>query len=316
MSVLIGSDIPVDSTAAAFTRSAVIGIADYAVRSLSGAPSADALPEAALPVDPLLDLRLPPSLRAWLKPAADALGLTIEDGDARDKYGRRQRRVTYLTNGEIRRTLLHIAPKVLTDANAYESLGMVMWAMEENASVAVFAQDLMAPAPVNANVIDDLWKRRPMASRFIAWSFVSELPTLDLLDQVEFMRTRLDLDGLNPRTHSPGASAAAAAGEITVKDIDRIVAILSTRNDFNDTRGRRTLLTQAGLDSFAGAVQLEGASKQVGIDLVWQLTQHQNRVPPDNHTALGALLRTVMDFPDTPPPDANWLKALIARCEL
>ena len=166
---------------------------------------------------------------------------------ARDKYGRRQRRVTYLTNGEVRRTLLTSRPKVLTDPNAYESLGMVMWAMEENAFVAVFAENLPAPAPVNANVIDDLWKRRPMDSRFIAWAFVSELPTLDLVDQVEFMRTRLGLETLKPRTHNPGTVAGVAAGEVTVKDIDRIVGILSARNDFNDARGRKTLLMQAGL---------------------------------------------------------------------
>jgi hypothetical protein len=114
------------------------------------------------------------------------------------------------------------------------------------------------------------------------------------------------------RSHSAGSGA----GEVTVKDIDRIVAILCARGEFNETRGRGTLLTQAGLDIFIGTVKLEGASKQVGIDLVWQLTQHQSRVPPDNHTALGALLRTVMDFSDTPPTDANWLKALIARCAL
>jgi hypothetical protein len=317
MPVLTGSDTSADNPVATFARDAVMGIADYA-RSFGGGGGvkpADAVSRetAAAPADPLLDLTLPESLRAWLKPAAEALGLSIEDGNARDKYGRLQRRVTYLTdNGEIRRTLLHIPPKVLTDPNAYASLGMVMWAIEKNAFVAVFAENLPAPAPVNANVIDALWKERPMDSRFIAWAFVNELPTLDLVDQIEFMRTRLDLETLTPRTRS----TAAGAGEVTVKDIDRIVAILCARGDFNDTRGRSTLLTQAGLNSFAGVIKLEGASKQVGIDLVWQLTQHQTRVPPDNHTALGALLRTIMAFSDTPPADASWLQVLITRCEL
>ena len=90
MPVLTGSDIPADSAVAAFARDAVIGIADFAARSLGGGkpPTTAARDAAAPPADPLLDLRLPESLRAWLKPAADALGLTIEDGNARDKYGR------------------------------------------------------------------------------------------------------------------------------------------------------------------------------------------------------------------------------------
>jgi hypothetical protein len=316
MPVLTGSDTSADNSVAAYARDAVIGIAELAARSLGGGkpPEAVLREAAATPADPLLDLTLPESLRAWLKPAADALGLTIENGTARDKYGRLERHVTYLTDGgDIRHTLIHIPPKVLTDPGAYPFLNAAVWAIEENAFVAVFAQDLMAPAPVNANVIDVLWKRsRPVDSRFIAWSFVSELPTLDLVDQIEFMRTRLGLEKLTPRTQG----ARAGAGEVTVKDIDRIVAILCARGDFTDTRGRSALLTQAGLNGFAGAVKLEGASKQVGIDLVWQLTQHQSRVPPDNHTALGALLRTVMAFSDTPPADATWLKVLIARCEL
>jgi hypothetical protein len=189
---------------------------------------------------------------------------------------------------------------------------MVMWAMEENEFVAVFGTNVKAPLPVNANVIEDLWKRRPMNSRFISWSFVEELPTLDLLDQVEFLRGRLGLEAFQPRTYS----ASEGAGEVTAKDIGRIVSILSALNDFNDVRGRKALLMQAGLIAIAGVVNLEGAPKSVGLDLVWQTTQHPDRVPPDNHTALGALLRTVVTYPDMPPSDANWLKALITRCAL
>jgi hypothetical protein len=306
------SGIPLDSVATTLARGAANGIADLAVRSLGGGQPVEVPLDAPPPVDPLLDLRLPEAMRAWLKPAADALGLTLEDGVARDKYGRRERRVTYLTNGDVRRALLHIDPDVLNDRNAYEPLGMVMWAMEENEFVAVFGTNVKAPLPVNANVIEDLWKRRPMNSRFISWSFVEELPTLDLLDQVEFLRGRLGLEAFQPRTYS----ASAGAGEVTAKDIGRIVSILSALNDFNDVRGRKALLMQAGLIAIAGVVNLEGAPKSVGLDLVWQTTQHPDRVPPDNHTALGALLRTVVTYPDMPPSDANWLKALITRCAL
>jgi hypothetical protein len=311
MPVLTGSDTSADNTVAAFARDTVIGIADFAARSLGGAksPETAARDAAPPPVDPLLDLRLPDSLRAWLKPAAEALGLNIEDGTARDKYGHIQRRVTYLTNSGVRRTLLHISPKVLSDPNAYPSLGMVMWAMDENASVAVFSENSPGPILVNANVIDNLWKKRPMDSRYIAWGFVSELPALDLVDQIEFMRTRLDLETLTPRSQSAGA------GEVTVKELDQVVAILLL-GEFNDVRGRKSLLAQAGLDSVAAVVNLEGAPKSVGRELVIHLAQQQDRVPPDNHTALGALLRTVMMFPDISQTDVGWLKALIRRCEL
>lgn len=309
MSLLIGSEIPSEAGVVASVRDVAIGLAGLTRRE-----------PAAPPADPLLDLTLPESLRTWLKPAADALGLTIVDDDARDKYGRLVRRVTYLTNanGDIRRTLLHIPPKLADDSRAYPFLNAVVWAMDDNAFVAVFAQDVMAPASVNANVIDVLWmKMRPtIDSRFIAWSFVRELPTLDLVDQIEFMRTRLGLEMLAPRPQTQSPAAGAPPAELTVKDVERIVAILSARSDFNDTRSRGTLLLQAGLNGLAGTVDLQGASQQVGVDLVWALRKHPDRVPPDNHTALGALLRTVMDSSDTPPDDANWLKSLITRCAL
>ena len=135
-----------------------------------------------------------------------------------------------------------------------------------------------------------------MDSRFIAWTFVSELPTLDLPDQIEFMRTRLGLETLEPRTHS----ASAGAGEMAVKDIDRIVAILSALR--LQRRARAQDVAEAGGTGWpCRRLNLEGAPKKIGLDLVMYLTQQQDRVPPDNYTALGALLRTVMALPDIPP---------------
>ncbi len=232
MPVLTGSDIPADNAVAAYARDVVIGIGNLAARSLGGGkpPEVAANDAAAPPDDPLLDLTLPESLRGWLKPAADALGLTLKDDNARDAYGRFSRKVTYLTdNGDIRRTLLHMPPKMLTAPGAYPFLSAVMYVVEKNAFVAVFATELPAPAPVHANVIDALWKKeRPMDSRFIPWAWVSELPKLDLVDQIEFMRRHLGLEMLTPRMQSGGAvGASAGTAEVTVKDIDRIVAILS-----------------------------------------------------------------------------------------
>ena len=307
---LFSTNVPVDTTVGSLARVAANGLADFAVRSLGGGPTAEPLGEPAPAVDPLLDLRLPDALRAWLKPAADVLGLTIDDGVVRDKYSRQARQVTYLSNGEIRRTLLHIDPNVLNDESAFPHLGIVVWAMEKDDFVVVFARDVMAPVSINKNVILGAWRERLKDCRFIAWPYVKELPTLDLFDQVQFMCREMGLEMLESRTQSAGA------GELTVKDIDRIVATLSGFGEFNDSRGRKTLLMQAGLIAFASTVNLEGAPKTVGVDLVWQLTQHQGRVPPDNHTALGALLRTAMAIPEIPPSDANWLKALITRCAL
>jgi hypothetical protein len=318
MAALTGTDVTADKTVAAFARDAVIGIADLAARSLGGAGGGGGQPPDALradgaapPADPLLDLRLPEAVRTWLTPAANMLGLTIEDGTARDKYGRIERRVTYLTNGELRRTLLHISPKVLTDASAYASLGMVMWAIEENAFVAVFAQGLPAPVPVNANVIDDLWKRRPMDSRFIAWDFVSELPSLALEDQVEFMRKRLGLETYKPRTKG----AAAGPGKISSEDIVRIVSILSALG-YDDARARKTLLNEAELSDFASSIDLVGSTSDVGSELILKLTRYRDSVPPGHQTAIGAFLRTVMGLQDIPPSDATWLNVLIMRLEL
>lgn len=308
MAVLSGTQV--DSGVTTLARDALIGIADLATRTLGGGKPPDVLLESApAPVDPLIDLRLPEALRSWLKPSADALGMTIEDVTVRDKYARLNRQFTFLTNGEVRRTLLYIPPKVLNDANTQKYLGMVMWALEKNAYVAVFSEGVETPLSMNALVIDDLWKERLTESRFIAWPYVKELPSLDLLDQIEFMRTRLGLDAVKPFTQGGGA------GEVTTGDVVQIAAILSALG-FDDARGRRTLLLQAGLSDFASTINLEGAAKKVGIDMIVNLSQYQGGVPAGGQTALGALLRTVMEFPDVPPADAGWLKALITRCRL
>jgi hypothetical protein len=201
-----------------------------------------------------------------------------------------------------------------------------MWAMDENAFVAVFATDLMAPAPVNANVIDVLWKKaRPMDSRFIAWSFVSELPTLALVDQIEFMRTRLGLETYEPRPQGSSsnsgtglgsaAGAGSGPGKVSSEDIVRIVSILALLG-YDDARARKTLLIEADLRDFAGSIDLVGSTNDVGSELILKLTQYRGTVPAGQRTAIGAFLRTIMGLQDCPPADAGWLKALIARWEL
>jgi hypothetical protein len=174
---------------------------------------------------------------------------------------------------------------------------------------------------VNANVIDDLWKRRPMDSRFIAWSFVSELPTLALEDQIEFMRKRLGLEALKLRAQGAGAGSGLGSGsgsgpgKVSSEDIVRIVSILSALG-CDDARARRSLLIEADLRDFAGSIDLVGSTNDVGSELILKLTQYRGGAPSGHRTAIGAFLRTVMGLQDCPPAEATWLKALVTRWEL
>lgn len=319
MPVLTGSDI-VGGVVGNYARDAVLGVTGLAARALgvaSSPPTADS-PAALSPADLLFDLRLPESLRSWLKPAADALGLTLEDGKARGKYrARRERLVTYLTDGKaISRTLLHIDKRVLNEPTAHDALGMVAFALAKDEFVAVFGEDVLVPVPVNAKLIDGLWTEW-VDSRFIAWSFVIELPTLALEYQIDFMREQLGLAEFQPPPQGSGSSSGSGTGpgKVSSEDIVRIVSILSALG-YDDARGRRGLLIEADLRDFAASINLVGSTNDVGNELILKLTQYRGPVPSGQRTAIGAFLRTIMGLQDVPPEDAGWLKALITRWEL
>jgi effector-associated domain 8 (EAD8)-containing protein len=318
MPVLTGSDIGI-GVVGSYARDAVIGVTEFATRALGGgaapAPAADQRDAAALsPADLLFDLRVPEPVRSWLTPPADALGLKLEDGKARGKYGgRRDRLVTYLTDGaDVRRTLLYIDKRVLKDPKAHDALGMVAFALEKNEYVSVFGEDVELPVPVIANLIDGLWKEW-VNSRFVGWPFVLELPTLEPVDQIAFLHTHVWLDGYKPRPQ--GTTAASGPGKVSSEDIVRIVSILSALG-YDDARARRTLLLEADLRDFAGTIDLVGPTNDVGSELILKLTQYRGPVPSGQRTAIGAFLVTIMGLQDVRPDDAGWLKVLITRLEL
>ena len=98
----------------------------------------------------------------------------------------------------------------------------------------------------------------------------------------------------------------------------QLTRILAEWPEFADSgpRGRRTLLSQAGLGRFASGMDLSGAPRVVAGDLIDRLEKYGELPDRPGCHALGALLDYLQRLPDVPRDDASFVADLIVKYAL
>ena len=306
---------PLGSQLTAIARSAAGSIAGTAERlqaalpsrgpqPLPAAPAAVAVAPAPAPVESaVVPLALGGVAKARLAPPADAIGLTLTNRVLRGTFSGRQYTVTELGNGTVKRWLVQGPADVLTDASPdnRERLGMLQFLFAPDDKVYLMAEGVDAPNWALQNIVEKLWK--PRNGEIVPWSQVNGLSDMPLSDQIDFLRSKFDLEGVEA---TPDESP-----NLTTNDIDVIAMVLVAYGDFMDVAGRQSLILQAGLRDVASDVDLQGAARTVAYNLLFQL----RRKPKlgTGGTALGALLMVLINRATVPPDDVARLTEIRNR---
>ena len=296
---------PIGSQLTAIARSAAGSIAETAERLQAALPSrgpqavapapaaAAGAAVAPAPVAPeTVELSLSTVARARLAPPADAIGMKLTTRMLRGQFSGRQYNVTELGNGTVKRWLVQGPANVLTDASAdnRERLGMLQFLFAPEDKVYLMAEGVDAPNWALQNIVEKLWK--PRHGEIVPWSQVNGLSEMPLSDQIEFLRSKFDLEGVE--------AVPDESPNLTTNDVDAIVTVLVTFSDFLDVAGRQSLVLQAGLRDVASDVDLQGAPRTVAYNLLFQLRRKPKLTT--GGTALGALIGVLIKR-DTVPPD-------------
>jgi hypothetical protein len=310
---------PIGSQLTAFARSAAGSIAETAERLQAAlpsrgpqavaAPAAAAAAPAPAPIAPapaaleVVQLALSGVARTRIAPPADAIGLTLNNRELRGTFSGRLYNVTELGNGTVKRWLVQGKDDVLTDPSAdnRERLGMLQFLFAQDDKVYFMAEGVDAPNWALQNIVEKLWKQS--RGKIVPWSQVNGLCELPLSDQIDFLRSKFDLEGVQA---TPDESP-----NLTTNDIDAIVVVLVTFSEFTDVAGRQALIMEAGLRDLASDVDLQGAARTVAYNLLFQLRRKPKLAT--GSTALGALLAVLIKRPTVPTDQVTLLTEIRTR---
>lgn len=269
--------------------------------AVAPAPAAAIAPAPAAPET--LELVVNGVARARLAPPADSIGLTLTARVLKNQYSGRLYRVTELGNGTVKRWLVQGPPAVLRDASPdnRDRLGMLQFIFAADDKVYLMAEAVDAAPFALQNIVEKLWK--PRSGVIVPWSQIDGLSDMPLGDQIDFLRSRFDLDGVEA---TPDESP-----NLTTNDIDVIAMVLVEFGDFLDVAGRQSLILQAGLRDVASEVDLQGAARSVAYNLLFQLRRKPKLTT--GGTALGALVGLLIKRPSVPADDVTRLTEIRDR---
>jgi len=280
------------------------------VAAAPGSPAAPAAaaapalaPAPAAPVPETLELSLGALARARLAPPADSIGLTLTARVVKNQYSGRLYRVTELGNGAVKRWLVQGPPTVLRDPSPdnRDRLSMLLFAFAPDDKLYFMAEEVDAAAFAVQNLVEKLWK--PRYGAIVPWSQINVLSNMPLGDQVDFLRSKFDLEGVE--------AAPDESPNLTTNDIDLIAMVLVEFGDFLDVAGRQSLILQAGLRDVASEVDLQGAARTVAYNLLFQLRRKPKLTT--GGTALGALIGVLIKRDTVPPDDVTRLTEIRDR---
>ena len=250
-----------------------------------------------------LELALSDVARARLAPPADSVGLTLTPRVLKNQYSGRLYRVTELGNGTVKRWLVQGPPAVLRDASPdnRDRLGMLQFIFAPEDKVYLMAETVDAAPFALQNIVEKLWK--PRTGVIVPWSQIDGLSDMPLGDQVDFLRAKFELEGIE--------AALDESPNLTTNDIDIIAMVLVEFGDFLDVAGRQSLILQAGLRDVASEVDLQGAARTVAYNLLFQLRRKPKLTA--GGTPLGALVGVLIKRPAVPPDDVTRLTEIRDR---
>lgn len=216
----------------------------------------------------------------------------------------------------VRRALLYLPDAVLTvyDRANKMALDELRETLQGDADGAPFETLYVFhdsnPNGAYKNLMSGEWRDRyGIGSKFVPVADVSgEFSEWALEAQVQYLLRELDLDNGMDAVARPGGRPAEPLQPITrisyaqIEDLSKALVKLP---EFIDARGRRVLLTSAGLGEMVGRINLSDAAQTVGFDLIMRL------LDPREAGNIRLLLEHLAKMEDLPIDERERVEALL-----
>jgi len=302
-------------------KSAIDELANAVTRVPEALPKADTTP-ATLGIDPaektatttqeLRDFTLPKSLKDWLTPSLGSLGFSIETTKVERRFSP-ERSYDVIKNGAGSRVILHLSKNIITDASNWEAVGGAIQALQFRDLILLVVSERVERMAVGYTVLAvPLWAEDfKVTWTFVPWGDLEELRSLGD-SGVASLPSVLKLEPLMAEAQQ------LQVGEIRPEDLGLLAGILSSLTQFTDEggRGRRVLVSEAGLGEVVPDLDYTGAARSVAFSLLNALSRQRRLQNHPDDEVLGLFLCHVLTIGELKPDDATKIRRILTTYKL
>jgi|GEM_PF-3959589 len=302
-------------------KSAFDELANAVTRVPEALPKADTTP-TTLGIDPgektatttqeLRDFTLPKSLKDWLAPSLQSLGFSIETTKVERRFSP-ERSYDVIKNAAGSRVILHFSKNIITDASNWEAVGGAIQAMQFRDVILLVVSEKVERMAVGYTVLAvPLWADDfKVTWTFVPWGDLEELRSMGE-SGLASLPSVLKLEPLMAQAQQ------IPIGEISNEDLGLLAGIVSRLSQFTDEggRGRRVLVTEAGLGGVVTDLDYTGAAINVAFSLLNALSRQRRLQSHPDDEVLGLFLCHVLTIGELRPDDATKIKTILSTYKL
>lgn len=303
-------------------KSAIDDLANAVGRVPEALPKADSLPvtlgtdpgeRVAITTQEIVDLTLPRSLRDWLTPSLNSLGFSIETIKVQRQFSP-ERSYDVIKNPAGARVVLHLSKNIITDALSWEAVGGVIQALKFSEQILLVVSEKVERMALGYTVLAvPTWLEYfKITWTFVPWGDLEEIRSMGQSGMLGALPSILRLEPLIAEAQK------LPVQEITNDDLGTLTDILSVLTQFTDEggRGRRVLMSQAGLDDVVPDLDYTGPARTVAFSLLNALRRQRRLDAHPDDEVLGLLLCHVLTIGELKPDDATKIRKILTTYKL